>query len=245
MTALLPKIEPENWEEPQTILAILAHPDDPEFFCGATLARWTGMGHTVHYCLLTRGDKGVRDQIIDPEDLALEREQEQRRAADVLGVNEIRFLDYKDGYLVPDLGARKDVARVIRQYRPDIVVCCDPTQIFGENSINHPDHRAAGQIVIDAVFPASGNPLYFPELLQEEKLAPHSVKEIWLTVTGQPNITVDVTATWDKKIQALHNHVTQIGNMDQLDERMRSRRTADSTPESPRYEEKFRRFKFR
>ena len=245
MTDLQTKTEPENWEESQTILAIFAHPDDPEFFCGATLARWTGMGHTVHYCLLTRGDKGVRDQIIEPEDLAREREGEQRRAADVLGVSDILFLDYKDGYVVPDLGARKDVVRVIRQYRPDVVVCCDPTQIFGDNSINHPDHRASGQIVVDAVFPASGNPLYFPDLLQEEKLTPHSPKEVWLTVTGNPNTVVDVTATWEKKIAALHNHVTQIGSMEQLDERMRSRRTPESTPEAPRYEEKFRRFKFR
>ena len=239
------KSEPEAWETSQTILAILAHPDDPEFFCGATLARWTSLGHTVHYCLLTRGDKGVRDEIIEPEDLARIREGEQRRAADVLGVSDILFLDYEDGYVVSNLETRKAVVRVIRQFRPDIIVCCDPTQIFGDNNINHPDHRTSGQIVVDAVFPASGNPLYFRDLMTSENLQPHSVKEVWLTVTGQPNTTIDVSSTWEKKIAALHNHVTQIGNMDQLDERMRSRRTAESTPEDPRYEEKFRRLKFR
>jgi LmbE family N-acetylglucosaminyl deacetylase len=238
-------MEPENWERPQNILVVLAHPDDPEFFCGATIARWTCHGHTVHYCLLTRGDKGVRDDTKNPQELAQEREREQRRAGDVLGVNEIVFLDYLDGYLIPDLQNRKDVVRSIRKFKPDIVVGCDPTQVFGDNNINHPDHRAAGQILIDAVFPAAGNPLYFPELIEDEGLSPHSVNEVWLAVTGQPNTTIDVTRFWEMKITALHNHVSQINSMEQLDERMRGRRTPDSTPESPRYEEKFRRIKYR
>lgn len=203
------------------------------------------MGHQIQYCLLTKGDKGVRDAIVDPKHLAATREIEQNNAAAILGVKNVAFLGYEDGYLVPDLAARKEVARVIRQIRPDVVVSCDPTSVFGENNINHPDHRAAGQIVIDAIFPAAGNPLYFPELLHDEGLAPHGVKEVWLTVTGQPNTTMDVTDFWSKKIEALHCHETQISDMSQLDERLRSRHTPDSTPENPRYEEKFRRFKFR
>ena len=245
MTNKIQRADPEQWEEQQTILVILAHPDDPEFFCGATIARWISHGHKVHYCLLTRGDKGVRDQTVDPDELAQKREGEQRSAADTLGVKDLVFLDFKDGYLIPSLDARRSVTRVIRQYKPDIVVSCDPTQIFGENSINHPDHRAAGQIVVDAVFPASGNPLYFPELIEGEGITPHSIKELWLSVTGQPNTTVDVTEFWERKIQALHSHETQISDMNQLDERLRSRHTPDSTPEVPRYEEKFRRLKFR
>jgi LmbE family N-acetylglucosaminyl deacetylase len=239
------KLEPEGWETPQTILIILAHPDDPDFFLGATIARWTAHGHTVHYCLLTRGDKGVRDITADPVALASTREMEQRGAADTLGVQDIVFLDYMDGYLVPDLEARKAVTRVIRRFKPSVIVSCDPTFVFGENNINHPDHRAAGQIVIDAVFPAAGNPLYFTELMEEEQLAPHHVNELWLSVTGQPNVVIDVSGFWESKIEALHHHVTQIGDMQQLDERMRARHTTDSTPENPRYEERFRRFKFR
>jgi LmbE family N-acetylglucosaminyl deacetylase len=245
VTNTIQKVDPEQWEEPQTILVILAHPDDPEFFCGATVARWVSQGHQVHYCLLTRGDKGVREKPADPNELARKREREQRSAADTLGVGDLVFLDFKDGYLVPSLDARRDVTRVIRRYKPDVIVSCDPTHIFGENNINHPDHRAAGQIVIDAVFPAAGNPLYFPELLEEEGLAPHPVKEIWLSVTGQANTTVDVTLFWEQKIRALHCHETQISDMKLLDERLRGRHTSDSTPEAPRYEEKFRRFKFR
>ena len=238
-------VEPEGWETPQTILLVLAHPDDPEFFLGGTIARWTALGHTVHYCLLTRGDKGVKDQGMDPQGLAHLREHEQRCAADSLGVGQVVFLDYEDGYLVPDLSTRKEVVRAIRQFRPDILVSCDPTQIFGENNINHPDHRAAGQVVVDAFFPAAGNPLYFADLLKDEGLEPYAPKELWLSVTPQPNTTIDVTETWEKKIAALHCHATQIGDMAQLDERMRGRRAPDSTPEAPRYEEKFRRLKFR
>lgn len=239
------KMDPEGWETPQKILAILAHPDDPEFFCGATIARWTAAGHSVNYCLLTRGDKGAREASTDPDELGRRREGEQRCAADRLGVDQISFLDFRDGCLVPDMYARLVVTRVIRQEKPDILVTCDPTQIFGDNSINHPDHRAAGQIVVDAVFPAAGNPLYFPELLHNEGLEPHSVKEVWLTVTGQPNTVIDVTEFWQKKIDALHCHVSQIGDPASLTERMLSRHTPDSTPESPRYEERFRRLKFR
>lgn len=244
MATMIPKTEPEGWEETQTILVILAHPDDPEFFCGATIARWASQGHSIHYCLLTRGDKGVRDRTTDPHELARIREREERAAADVLGVKQVVFLDYQDGYLVPDLAARKAAARAIRQFKADIVVSCDPTFIFGENSVNHPDHRAAGQIVVDAVFPAAGNPMYFPELIEQEALEPTPVKELWLSVTGNPNTTVDVTPFWEKKIQALHCHETQIDDMAVLDERQRSRRAAGSTAENPRYEERFRRIKF-
>ncbi len=238
-------LEPDDWPEPQTILLILAHPDDPEFFCGATIARWTSRGHTVHYCLLTRGDKGVKDEPADPYELARARELEQRAAANVLGVKEIVFLDYEDGYLVPSLETRRAAVRTIRRFKPDILVTSDPTHLFGEANINHPDHRAAGQIAVDAVFPAAGNPLYFPELLRGEGLEPHNVREVWLAVAAQPNVTLDVTPFWEKKIEALHHHASQIADPQALDERMRSRRTPDSTPEAPRYEEKFRRIKFR
>ena len=235
---------PENWEGKQKILVILAHPDDPEFFCGATIRRWTQMGHEVRYCLLTRGDKGSNDPATRSFDLAVLREQEQKAAAHEVGVEAVRFLDYEDGCLVPTMETRKRVTRIIREERPDIVVSCDPTNMFpNEASINHPDHRAAGQIVVDAIFPATGNVMYFPELLLEG-LEPHSVKEVWLSVTSQPNVVIDVTATWEDKIRALEQHRSQIGEPAKLEERMRSRRAADSTPEAPRYEEKFRRFVF-
>lgn len=234
----------EGWVGSQSILVILAHPDDPEFFLGATIARWTHAGHRVSYCLLTRGDKGANDPSVDPLELSVRRETEQRAAAAHLGVQDVRFLDFSDGCLLPDLEARRAVTRVIREMRPDILVTCDPQNLLpSDNNINHPDHRAAGQIVVDAVFPGAGNPMFFPELMAEG-LHPHSVKEVWLSLTAQANTVIDVTPYWPLKLQALHEHDSQIPNHDKLVERQRSRRTADSTDENPRYEEKFKRIVF-
>jgi LmbE family N-acetylglucosaminyl deacetylase len=234
--------EQNEWENPQKILVILAHPDDPEFFCGATIANWTSHGHKVSYWLLTGGDKGTNDRKMQPVELVKIRKCEQEAAARVLGVEEIHFLDNPDGFLVSSLELRREVTRIIRQERPDILLTSDPTTYFPNNdaTINHPDHRAAGQIVIEAYFPAAGNPKYFPELL-DQGYEPHSVKEVWFTLTHQPNTIRDVTQFWPRKIDALHQHISQIGDPVKLDERMRTRRAVDSTEDNPRYEEKFRR----
>jgi LmbE family N-acetylglucosaminyl deacetylase len=238
-------LQPENWDKPQKILVVLAHPDDPEFFLGGTIARWCQAGHTVEYCLLTRGDKGTSDAGMDPQHLMKIREREEYAAAAILGVHSIEFLDFLDGYLVPDLTARKSVSRVIRRHKPDILVSCDPTNLFpNENYINHPDHRAAGQISLDAVFPASGNPMFFRELMENEGLMPHAVQEVWLSLTNQPNVTINVTEYWDQKIQALFEHKTQIGEKDAFTTRMKSRFIEGTTLENPRYEESFKRIIF-
>jgi LmbE family N-acetylglucosaminyl deacetylase len=234
----------EEWDGPKQILVILAHPDDPEFFCGATIARWAAQGHQIRYVLLTRGDKGAQDRSLTPEEISRNREVEQQGAANVLGVQSVRFLNYSDGYLVPDLALRKDIVRVIRQERPDILVTCDPLNFISDTHINHPDHRAAGQVVVDAVFPAAGNPFFFPELMDEEGLAPHSVKEVWMSISMQPNVIMDVTEFWQKKIDALRCHASQIGDPEKFDQRMKTRRAAESSEEAPRYEERFRRIKY-
>ena len=231
----------EKWPEKQHILVILAHPDDPEFFCGATLARWAKAGHEISYTLLTCGDKGRNDnnRHIPGDQLCALRHSEELAAAAVLGVKDVHFLDKDDGYLVPDLNLRREVVRIIRQFKPDVLVTCDPQNLFATYGLNHPDHRAAGQVVLDAVFPAAGNELFFPELLKEG-WQPHSPKEVWASLTSQPNVVLDVTDTWELKIRALKEHKSQIGDPAKLEERIRSRRTEDSTDENPRYEEKFR-----
>ncbi len=235
----------ENWPTPQRILVVLAHPDDPEFFCGATLARWTDAGHQVVYWLLTCGDKGANDPDTVPSELCGDRRVEQGNAAAVLGVHQVNFLEYPDGYLVPDLALRKEVTRIIRKERPDVLLTCDPKTLYvGDNRINHPDHRAAGQVALDAVFPAAGNPLYFPELLYEENLQPHTPREVWISGTLEPNVHHDVTDLWERKIRAIQQHASQIGDPEKLAERMRSRHTADSSLENPRYEEVFRKIVF-
>jgi LmbE family N-acetylglucosaminyl deacetylase len=240
-------METANWEVPQNILVILAHPDDPEFFCGATLALWAQAGHHITYQLLTCGDKGFNESTpadMIPDALCAIRHEEQREAAKVIGVEAVHFMDCVDGYLVPDINLRRDIVRVIRKFKPDILVTCDPQTLYATYGINHPDHRAAGQVVLDAVFPAAGNPVFFPELLKEG-YQPHMPKEIWCSLTLQPNITLDVTETWPVKMDALLQHKTQIGDIEKFKERMKSRHTEDSTDDNPRYEEKFRRIIYR
>jgi LmbE family N-acetylglucosaminyl deacetylase len=238
----------ENWDSPQNILVILAHPDDPEFFCGATLARWAREGHHITYQLLTCGDKGFNESTsaeMTTDALCAIRHAEQIAAAKVIGVDAdaVHFLDRPDGYLVPDLNLRREIVRIIRKFKPDILVTCDPQTLFAMYGINHPDHRAAGQVVMDAVFPAAGSPVFFPELLAEGFL-PHMPKEIWCSLTMQPNVTLDVTETWQTKLEAILKHESQVANVVKFLERMKSRRTEDSTDENPRYEENFRVVKY-
>jgi LmbE family N-acetylglucosaminyl deacetylase len=237
----------ENWDSPQHILVILAHPDDPEFFCGATLARWAREGHHITYQLLTCGDKGFNESTsveMTTDALCAIRHEEQIAAAKVIGADAVHFMDLPDGYLVPDLNLRREIVRVIRKFKPDILVTCDPQTLFATYGINHPDHRAAGQVVMDAVFPATGSPVFFPELLLEGH-EPHMPKEVWCSLTMQPNVKVDVTETWQIKLDAILKHTSQIANVDKFLERMKSRRTEDSTDENPRYEENFRVVKYR
>lgn len=231
----------DNWSIPQRILVVLAHPDDPEFFCGATIARWTQAGHEVTYWLLTCGDKGASDPDTIPGDLCSDRVSEQKAAAAVLGVKRVNFLGLPDGELEPDMKLRREITRIIRQERPDILVTCDPRTLYvGDNRINHPDHRAAGQATLDAVFPAAGNPMYFPELMARG-LQPHTPREVWVAGTQEPTFRHDVTDLWETKLQAILEHKSQINKPEELTERMRARHTSDSTPDAPRYEEGFRR----
>jgi LmbE family N-acetylglucosaminyl deacetylase len=233
---------PDAWETPQKVAVILAHPDDPEFFCGATVARWTAAGHEVVYWLLTCGDKGSPDLEMTSEKLCAIRCEEQKAAAAVLGVHKVSFLGYPDGYLVPDLALRRDVTRIIRSERPDIILTCDPTTLFvGETRLNHPDHRAAGQAVLDAVYPAARDHLNFVELWRDENLEPHKVREVWVSGTLHPAIELDVTPQWETKIRALKEHQSQIGDFEALAERMRDRLAEGASRENPRYVESFRR----
>lgn len=223
------------------VLVVLAHPDDPEFFCGGTLALWAEQGSWISYCLLTRGDKGDENGS-DPSGLAATREVEQRAAARVLGVREVTFLNYPDGYLIPDLDLRREVVRAIRRAKPEVVITCDPTNFFpNDRYINHPDHRAAGQVTLDAVFPAAGSRMFFPELL-EDGLEPHKVSQVYVAMAQTPNTVIDVTAMFERKVEALRRHASQIADPEALLVRLKDRMLDPSSPpESPRYVERFRR----
>jgi len=235
---------PEGWTKKQKILLIFAHPDDPEFFCGATVKRWVSDGHFIEYCLFTKGEKGSLDPNINIEELKEIREFEQFEAAKELGVKNVTFLNYPDGELVPSMDTRKSAVRVIRQVSPDVVVTGDPNNLFPRpGRINHPDHRAIGQIVIDAIFPAVGNPHYFCELFNEG-LHPHKVQELWLANSNEADIELDVTQNWEIKINALLKHASQISDTNDFIAKIRGRHTKDSSIDSPIYIEKFRRIIF-
>lgn len=228
-----------EWQGSKTIMVILAHPDDPEFFLGGTIAEWVKQGHKVSYLLLTKGQRGVSPEYPDPANLDIIRVREQQNAAARLGVSKVDFLDYQDGYLVPGIEARKKIAREIRKSRPDVVATSDPLLIYQRGRLNHPDHRAAGQIVIDAIFPAVENRAFYPELL-DEGLEPHKVRELWLSLAAEPNFEMEVTQHWQTRLDALLEHVSQVGDPEKFLKHMEAQRQT-LWGEDMRYIEAFRR----
>lgn len=194
---------------PERVLVVAAHPDDIEFGAAGTVARWVGEGAEVRYLLMTRGDKGSDNPDADPVALAALREGEQRGAAAEIGVTAVDFLDEPDGQVEPSLRLRERVTRAIRAFRPEIVMSHDPTVLFVNNEwINHPDHRAVGTVVVDAVFPTARDPLNFPEHLAAG-LGAWKVAELFLWSTNDANQLVDIGATLERKVAALAHHVSQ------------------------------------
>ncbi len=196
--------------QPTRILVIVAHPDDIEFGIAGSIARWVDEGAQVTYGVITDGDAGSNEPGIDLKALAQQRQAEQCAAAEAVGVRDVRFMGYPDGTLQPTMALRRDLTRLIRQVKPDRVVCQDPTTVFfGDDYINHPDHRAAGEAAIYAVFPSTETRPVFPELLKEG-YEPHHISELYLTLTTQPNLHIDITTTIDRKITALLCHKSQV-----------------------------------
>lgn len=206
----------EQVKAPKRVLIVMAHPDDGEFGAGATIAKWAAEGRDIHYCLVTDGQVGdAGDMEISSEDLARKRQREAQAAADALGVRHpVIFLHYWDSRLEPTLELRMDIARVIRQTRPDVVVCQDPTVRWsGQGYINHPDHRAAGEATLAAIMPLSDTRLATPQL-NAEGLAPHKVKEVYLASSVNADRWVDVEGYIERKIAALRAHVSQMRDWD-------------------------------
>jgi LmbE family N-acetylglucosaminyl deacetylase len=207
----------EYWT-PGSALVVVAHPDDIEFSCAGTVARWAREGARVTYALLTNGAAGSTDPEMTRQRLAALREAEQRAAAKVVGVERVEFLGYEDGLLEPSLEVRERIVRLIRTVRPEVVVTTDPTtRYFGEQYINHPDHRAAGEATLAAVIPGSDTRLAYPEML-DEGLEPVKLTGVWLMMNGDPNLIVDVSDFMDKKVESLRCHVTQVGESPSSDE---------------------------
>lgn len=225
---------------PRSAMGIFAHPDDAEFTVAGTVARWTQDGCRFVYVLCTDGDAGTHDPDLTREQLAVVRREEQQEACRVLGVEDVVFLGYGDGVLQPTMALRRDLVRAIRQYRPEVVLCGDPTAFFyGDEYINHPDHRAAAQAALEAVFPAASMPLVFSELVAEG-LLPHRVREVFIWGSAESNVWVDITETVDRKVEALRKHRSQLGDWDPT-EAIRSRAKERAQGRGIEYGEAFRR----
>jgi LmbE family N-acetylglucosaminyl deacetylase len=188
-------------------MIIAAHPDDPEFGIAGTVVKWTREGKEVVYIICTNGNKGTDDPAILPSKLAEIREQEQRAAAKVVGVSEVVFLRHDDQALEDTLEFRKELVRVIRMYRPQVIASSDPYRRY----IWHRDHRICGQVVLDAIFPYARDRLAYPDLL-EAGLLPHKVREILMWGSDQPDYFSDITETYDIKMAALRCHQSQVGH---------------------------------
>ncbi|MGH3155209.1 MAG: PIG-L deacetylase family protein [Streptosporangiaceae bacterium] len=207
--------------EIKQILVINAHPDDVDFSAAGTVARWTDAGIKVSYCLVTDGDAGGHDPAVPREEIPALRRAEQTAAAGIVGVTDLRFLGYPDGQVEPTIGLRRDLARVIRQVRPDRVLCPTPERNYVRMPPSHPDHRAVGSAALDAIYPDARNPFAFPELLTDEGLEAWTVREVWLGAGLAPNHYVDVTETFDRKVAALRAHESQTGQNGNLAEFLR------------------------
>ncbi len=196
--------------EASTRLVIIAHPDDAEFTVAGTVARWVNQGHRVVYVVCTDGSRGSNAPDMPPEGMKPLRHAEQQAAAAMLGVSEVVFLDYEDGTLTASLELRRDLTRMIRRFKPDIVVCSDPSSILrGNTYVNHPDHRAAGEAALYAIFPSACTRFIFRELLSEG-LEPHKVREIYLVGAAEPDFWVDISDTMELKLEALKCHRSQV-----------------------------------
>ncbi|NUQ38752.1 MAG: PIG-L family deacetylase [Caldilineales bacterium] len=236
--------EPALFESFARVLVIMAHPDDAEFCCGATAKRMTDAGAEVIYIVLTNGDKGNHNLAVTVPDLVRTRMREQRAAAELLGVHQVIFMGEEDGFLQPNRELRRRLVRLIRQIRPELIICQNPElYLRGEGYINHPDHRNAGLAAIEAIFPAAGNPMFFPDLLAEG-LEPHSIRELWICMVETPDHRIDITDLLELKLAALRQHTSQFEDMEALERWVRERWAEVNEAGERVYYESFRRMRF-
>jgi len=201
-------------------LVVTAHPDDLDFGAAGTIANWVAEGTDVTYCIITDGDAGGFDPTVPRSEIPRIRRDEQRAAAAVLGVDDVRFLGYRDGELTVTQELRRDISRVIRQVRPERILIQSPERNWERLGASHPDHLAAGEAAIFAVYPDARNPFAHPALLADEGLEAWTVHDVWVMGGPTPNYFVDVTDRLDLKVSALRAHESQTAHMDDLEDRI-------------------------
>ena len=211
----------------ERILVVTAHPDDVDFGCAGSVAHWTDAGIEVSYCIATNGEAGGFDDSVPRPTMAEIRQAEQRVAAKVVGVTDLTFLGYPDGRLESTIELRREISRAIRRVRPQRVIGQSPERNYQRIYASHPDHLAAGDATIAAVYPDARNPFAHPELL-EEGFEPWSVPEIYLMAADGPDVFVDITETFERKLDALRSHASQHPDPGTLDVRLRGWMTANA-----------------
>jgi LmbE family N-acetylglucosaminyl deacetylase len=213
---------------PERVLVVVAHPDDVDFGYSGTVAGWTASGTRVAYCIATYGDAGGFDET--PRDqMPILREREQRVAAANLGVDDVTFLGYSDGELYVTHELRRDIARQIRRFRPQLVVTSSPQRNFQRIALSHPDHLAVGEATLAAVYPDARNPFAHPELLADEGLEAWTVPEVWISGGAEADHWVDITDVFDRKLAALRAHASQTAHLgDGLEKLLRERNGANA-----------------
>lgn len=202
-------------------LVVTAHPDDVDFGAGGTIAQWTNQGITVAYCIITDGDAGGFDPAVPRDQIPAIRRAEQTAAAKELGVDDVRFLGYRDGELTVTHDLRRDISRVIREVRPQRMLIQSPERNWARVQASHPDHLAAGEAAIQSIYPDARNPFAHTSLLRDENLDAWTVPEVWVMAGPSPNHHIDVTDTFDRKLTALQAHESQTAHHDNLEGMLR------------------------
>jgi len=217
-------------------LVVTAHPDDSEFGAGGTVAKLVKDGCEVTYVIVTNGNKGSSDRSITPERLAAIRADEQRNAARTLGVARVEFLGYPDGEVEDTRDVRRDVAREIRKWRPDLLICQNPNRTYNLGA-SHRDHRTVGGVALDCVYPLARDHMAFPELLPE--FEPHKVRQVYVMQWQSPHLVIDISDVIDLKLRALACHASQFGDFSKVEARVRERSAELGRPKGYAYAEAF------
>ena len=212
---------PLNDSEIERVLVVTAHPDDLDFGAAGTIAQWTAKGIEVSYCICTNGDQGGEDPSVPRADMPKIRKREQIEAGKVLGVTNIEFLNHRDGWLTPTIELRKQIVREIRKTKPQRMLIQSPERNWDRLFSSHPDHMAAGEAAIQAVYPDARNAFAFEELLKDEGLEPWRVREVWVMSHNTPDHFIDITETFDKKLAALNAHISQTAHNPNLEQMIR------------------------
>ena len=235
---------PVEWDDVHRVLVILAHPDDPDFTCGGTAILMARAGIEITYMILTNGDKGNHNPEITRNQLIALRKLEQRAAAELCGVKHVLFMGEEDGFLRSTRELRERVTREIRRIRPELIIITDPDRYFsGDNYINHPDHRNAGLVALDAIFPAADNPMFYPEMMDEGYL-PHKISQLYVHGHIAPNVRIDITDLVQTKIDAILCHKSQFSEPPEAVRRWMERWGEEQEDGSLKYYEYFKAMKF-